>query len=135
MGDHLVDAFRVFVTEVYDALSAAGYPDLPQTATTVFRDIEGAGSYVPDLAAQAGYSTDMMWAVVRELEARGYVEVDGDKARPAERGHAAYEAGRKALAETEARWAERLGAERLSAFREVLAEMASYGGFGANARR
>lgn len=127
LGDDLLDAYRVFVTEVYDSLAADGFPDLPQAATTVFRDIDGAGSLVSDLAAQGGMTPAMMWAVVRELEAGGYVEIDGETVRPAARGHEAYAAGRKALADAEERWGARIGADRVATLREILHELVSYG--------
>ena len=127
LGDDLVDAYRVFITEVYDALAAAGFPDLPQAAATVFRDIDGRGSLLSDLAYHAGLSPAMMRSVIADLEASGYVEVDGDRVLPAERGHAAFEAGRQALAEIEDRWAQRLGPERFAVFREVLHDFVEYG--------
>jgi DNA-binding MarR family transcriptional regulator len=123
LGDDLVDAYRAFVAEVYDALAAEGFPDLPQAGTTVFRDIEGRGSRVGDLAAQAGFSQSLMRAVIGELEARGYVEIAGDRVRPAERGHDVYAAGQRALAGIEERWERRLGPERFATFREVLEEL------------
>jgi DNA-binding MarR family transcriptional regulator len=125
LGDDLVDAYRAFVMEIYDALSADGFPDLPQAATTVFRDIDGRGSLVTDLAVQAGYGIEMMWAVVRQLEASGYVEVEDGRARPAERGHAAFASGRRALAAAEERLRKRVGEERFVVFRDVLREIAS----------
>lgn len=125
LGDDLVDAYRAFVVEIYDRLAADGFPDLPQAATTVFRDIDGRGSLVTDLAVQAGYSAEMMWAIIHDLEAAGYVEVEDGRARPAERGHAAFESGRRALAEAEERLRERVGAERLEVFRDVLRALAS----------
>ena len=65
LGDHLVDAYRAFVTEIYDRLAAEGFPDLPQTATTLFRDIDARGSLVTDLAVQAGVTPAAMWELVR----------------------------------------------------------------------
>ncbi len=56
VGDDLVDAYRTFVAEVYETLAEEGFPDLPQAATTVFRDIDSRGSRLADLAAQAGFS-------------------------------------------------------------------------------
>jgi hypothetical protein len=125
LGDDLVDAYRAFVAEIYDALATAGFPDLPQAATTVFRDIDGRGSLVTDLAVQAGFGAETMWRIVRELESGGYVEVEGDVVRPAGRGHDAFAAGRRALSDAEERWARRVGEERFATFREVLHELAS----------
>jgi hypothetical protein len=124
LGDDLVDAYRAFVAEIYDRLAADGFPDVPQAATPVFRDIADRGSRVADLAVQAGVAPDAMWEVVRALEERGYIEVDDDCVRPAERGREAYEARRRALAATEERIERRVGAERFEAFREVLREIA-----------
>jgi DNA-binding MarR family transcriptional regulator len=127
LGDDLHDAYRSFVAEIYDMLAAAGFGDLPQAATTVFREIDGEGSLISDLAAQAGFSPAIMEAVVAELEAGGYVEVEHGRARPAARGHAAFAAGRRALAEAEERWEARLGADRFATFRAVLRELHTYG--------
>src|SRR3954469_6795406 len=105
LGDDLVDAYRALVAEVYDTLAVAGFPDLPQAATTVFRDIDGRGSLVSDLAVQAGVDVDTMWAVVRDLEAKDYVSVTDDRVRPAGRADDAFIAGRQALAQVEERLA------------------------------
>ena len=124
MGDDLLDVYRALLAEIYDALGAAGFNDLPQAATTVFRDIDGRGSLPGDLAAGAGMAPDAMRAVLDRLVAGGYVEWVGDRVRPAERGHAAFAAGRQALAEVDERWSARVGPERFAVFREVLAELA-----------
>jgi hypothetical protein len=129
LGDHLLDAYRAFVLEVYDTLAAEGFPDLPQAATTVFRDIDGRGSWIADLAAQAGYTQPMMRLVLEDLERAGYVEVDGDTVRPAPRGDAAFAAGRRALATVEERWERRLGHERFEVFRSVVREMSAQSPF------
>jgi hypothetical protein len=127
LGDDLLDAYRTFVAEVYDRLSADGFPDVPQAATTLFRDIDGRGSRIPDLAVQAGFSVPMMQTVVAELEARGYIVVDGEVVRPAARGHEAFAAGRRALAATEEHWEQQLGTERFATFREVLRDIVRRG--------
>jgi DNA-binding MarR family transcriptional regulator len=127
MGDDLLDAYRAFTTEIYDRLAAAGFPDIPQAATTVFRDIDGRGSLVSDLAVGAGFTPAMMHSVIDALEERGYVETVDGLVRPADRGHAAFQAGRQALAEAEQVWAARLGPERYDAFRASLRELASLG--------
>ena len=124
LGDDLLDVFRALLEEIYDELAAAGFPDLPRAATTVFRDIDPRGSLVGDLAAGAGVTPAAMRAVVAELEAAGYVAVEGDRVRPAERGEAAFVAGRRALEAIEERWAARLGAEQFAAFRAALRERA-----------
>jgi DNA-binding MarR family transcriptional regulator len=126
LGDDLVDAYRALTTEILDRLAAAGFPDLPQAATTVFRDIDGRGSLVTDLAYGAGLSPEIMKSIVDDLAARGYVEfLDDGRVRPAERGHKAFTAGRRAVADAEERWAARLGPERYDAFRASLRELAS----------
>jgi DNA-binding MarR family transcriptional regulator len=125
LGDELVDAYRAFVGEIYEALAFDGFPDLPQVATTVFRDIDGSGSLVSDLAVQAGMSTIAMQSVVDELVDGGYVERDGERVSPAARGHNAFAAGRRALAAAEERLARRVGPERVAVFRSVLREMAA----------
>src|SRR5688572_9508866 len=109
LGDHLVDAYHAFVAESYDRLAAAWFTDLPQTATTLFRDIDGRGSLVADLAVQAGVTPAAMWELVRDLEAKGYVMVEGDAVRPAARGDEAFAAGRRALADAEAAIEQRVG--------------------------
>ena len=125
LGDELVDAYRAFVAEVYDTLAIAGFPDLPLAAVTVFRDIDGRGSLVSDLAVQAGMAVEAMWAVVRDLEAKDYVAIDGDRVRPAGRADDAFIAGRRALRQIEERLERRVGAERVAAFREVLRAITS----------
>ena len=125
LGDDLVDAYRVFIAEINDRLAAEGFPDLPQAATTVLRDMDGRGSFVADLAAQAGLSLTMMRSIIADLESGGYVEVDGDRVRPAARGNEAFDAGRRALAAAEERLEHRIGAERLATFRYVLRELAA----------
>jgi hypothetical protein len=131
LGDELVDAYRALLAEVYDLLAVAGFPDLPQAATTVFRDIDGRGSLVSDLAVQAGMHVDEMWAVVRDLEAKGYVAIGDDRVRPTGRADEAFVAGRRALAQAEERLAREVGAEKLATCREVLRAMAAGRGIGA----
>ena len=125
LGDDLIDVYRAFTFEIYDRLAAEGFPDLPQAATSVFHDIDDRGSRIADLAVQGGQSVEAMRAIVADLESSGYVVVEGDRVRPAERGRRAFEAGRRALAAAEEHLAARLGAERFAAFRAALRELAS----------
>jgi hypothetical protein len=125
LGDDIVDVYRAFLAEIYDELATAGFPDIPQAATTVFRDIDGRGSRIGDLAVQAGVTELMMRSVIDELVTAGYATIEGGLVMPAERGHAAFIAGRRALEAVEDRWAARLGPRRFTVFKEVLRELAS----------
>jgi hypothetical protein len=124
LGDDLVDAYRAVVAEVYDSLARDGFPDLPQAATTVFRDMDERGSYLADLAVRSGVPTEHVRDLIGTLAERGYVTVDGDVVTPAERGLQAFAAGREALRHAEQRLAQQVGPDRYATFRTVLRKLA-----------
>ena len=65
---------RAMVDEITERLEAAGFPDSPPRFHPVFESMDPKGTRLTVLAARAGMTHQAMGEVVRELEARGYVE-------------------------------------------------------------
>ncbi len=118
--------------EFREELAKTGYADIRPTHGCVFRFIRDEGMRLTELAALAGITKQSAGEMVDDLVALGYVERTADPAdRRAklicltERGKEAQTAGFDLIAELEARWAERYGAERFADLRQLLEEMAA----------
>ena len=126
LDDASVSGFREF----RQRLAAAGHPTIRPGHGCVFRFIDEEGSRLTYLAEQSGLTKQAVGEVVAELEGLGYVERAPD---PEDRrakvikltdlGADAQKVGREIFAEMERDWAERFGAHRVAAMRELLEEM------------
>jgi DNA-binding MarR family transcriptional regulator len=113
-------------------LAESGHPTIRQGHGCVFRFIDEEGSRLTDLADRSGLTKQAIGEVVGDLERLGYVERAPDPQdgrakviRLTELGADAQQTGRAVFADMEREWAERYGAERIAAMRELLEEIAA----------
>ena len=119
-------AFREF----RQRLEEAGHGTIRAGHGCVFRFIHEGGSRLTDLAESSGFTKQAVGEVVADLERLGYIErapdpADG-RAKVIKLTDLGAEAQGVAIAifrELERSWAERFGAERVAALRELLEEM------------
>lgn len=122
--------YQATVTRVAAALNAAGFDDLRPAHLAVFQQIERGGLRLTELAERAQITKQSMGYLVDYLEARGYVERATDPSdgrakliRLTERGREVERVARASLAQLEADWSARLGAERFAALRQTLRDL------------
>lgn len=120
--------FRDFRAE----LEQSEYGDIRPTHGCVFRYVQGDGLRLTEIAERANMTKQSVGEIVDDLAGRGYVQriPDPDDRRAkliclTERGESAQAHGRRLFAKVEKRWAERYGAERIAALRELLEEIAA----------
>lgn len=111
-------------------LSEAGYGRIRPGHGCVFGHIDGDGSRLTELAAQSGFTKQAVGEAVADLESLGFVERAPDPGdgrakiiRLTAEGEAAQATARLLFDEIEQRWAERYGAERIAALRELIEEI------------
>jgi DNA-binding MarR family transcriptional regulator len=128
----LDDLSGVGFREFHGKLQEAGHSAIRQGHGCVFRFIHEGGSRLTELADSAGLTKQAVSEVVADLERLGYVERAPDpedgRAKMIRLTKLGAEAQRTALgifADIERAWAERYGAERVAAMRELLEEMAA----------
>ena len=113
-----------------ERLHERGFDDLDPAHLTVFRYPGPQGMRPTELAAQLRISKQALNYLLGQLERLGYLErqPDPDDLRSRRialtpRGAAAVPVIRDAVAELEAEWARRLGAERFGRLRELLVDL------------
>ena len=123
----LDDAAGAGFGEFRQRLADAGHPTIRPGHGCVFRFVEEEGSRLTDLAERSGLTKQAVGEVVADLEGLGYVAraPDPEDGRAkliklTDRGADALETGRAIFREMERDWAERFGAERVAAMRELL---------------
>lgn len=121
---------RLFQTELFERLQAAGLEDarVPHTHVTAF--IKADGSRLTDLAAQARMTLPAMSELVDDLQRLGVVERRPDPSDGRAKlicltdvGWDAMRTGRQAIAEIEADYAQLVGRARFDAAAETLDEL------------
>ena len=124
-SEALFAEFRIELVE-------SGYGDIRPTHGCVFRFVREEGMRLTELASFAGMTKQSIGEIVDDLEERGYVERFPDPAdrrakliRLTEKGEQAQAMGRALFAKLEQRLADRYGADRLAAVRELLEEIAA----------
>ena len=125
-------ATEALFVEFRAELEAAGYGDVRPTHGCVFRFVREDGMRPTELATLAGMTKQSIGEIVDDLAAKGYVQRIPD---PADRraklicltkkGEEAQRVGFRLFAELERRWADRYGAQRIGAMRELLEEIAA----------
>ncbi|HEX6584640.1 MAG TPA: MarR family winged helix-turn-helix transcriptional regulator [Thermoleophilaceae bacterium] len=121
--------------EFHQHLNQAGHPSIRPGHGCVFRFIHEDGSRLTELAESSGLTKQAVGEVVADLEGLGYVE----RAPDPEDGRAKLikltKLGNEARATAveifegiEREWAERFGAERVAAMRELLEEVVGESG-------
>jgi DNA-binding MarR family transcriptional regulator len=120
--------FAEFRTE----LEKSEFGDIRPTHGCVFRFVQGEGLRLTDIAERAGMTKQSVGEVVDDLVQRGYAKriPDPDDKRAkliclTNRGETAQAHGRKLFAKVEKRWAERYGADRIAALRDLLEAIAA----------
>jgi DNA-binding MarR family transcriptional regulator len=120
-------AFDDFSDELARRLAETPYNDIRISHGCVFGNIDPDGSRLTDLADRARMTKQSVGEVTSDLEQRGYVERVPDPSdgrakiiRLTERGRAAQSVGRGLIGDIERDWAERFGADRISALRDAL---------------
>ena len=127
MGQLLVQLTRLFQTELFERLVAAGLTDarVPHTHVTAY--IKADGSRLTELAAQARMTLPAMSELVDDLQRLGIVERRPDprdgRAKLiclTDAGWEAMRTARRSIAEIEAGYAALVGAERFETAVETL---------------
>jgi DNA-binding MarR family transcriptional regulator len=113
-------------------LERSEFGDIRPTHGCVFRFVQGQGLRLTDIAERANMTKQSVGEIVDDLVDRGYAKriPDPDDRRAkliclTERGESAQAHGRKLFDKVEKRWAERYGADRIAALRDLLEEIAA----------
>lgn len=130
LGRLLREPFQEMTEHVHARLAEQGHPQIRVAHGNVFQFLDDEGTRVSDLAARAQMTKQSMGELVAHLEAHGYVERVPDPGdgraklvRPTASGQAVYPLAVEAIAEVEARWAERIGEPKLRRLRALLEEL------------
>jgi DNA-binding MarR family transcriptional regulator len=120
-------AFDDFCDDLERRVADTPYSDIRVAHGCVFGNIDPEGTRLTELAARARMTKQSVGEVTSDLEQRGYAERVPDPSdgrakiiRLTERGRAAQALGVGLIDEIEQEWAERFGAERVTALREAL---------------
>jgi DNA-binding MarR family transcriptional regulator len=132
IGQLLTQLTRLFQTELFDHLVAAGLEDarVPHTHVTAY--IKADGSRLTELAAQARMTLPAMSELVDDLQRLGIVERRPDPSDGrakliclTDTGWQAMGTARRVIAEIEAHYAQLVGAEQFEAAAQTLDELLS----------
>jgi DNA-binding MarR family transcriptional regulator len=130
IGVLLREPFLALTEHVHERLAEAGHPEIRPAHGNVFQFLDDEGTRVSDLADRAQMTKQSMAELVAHLEAQGYVERVPDSSdrraklvRATRRGRKSYPLALAAIAETEARWTERLGEAKMRRLRKLLEEL------------
>jgi DNA-binding MarR family transcriptional regulator len=123
---------QMAVDELHRRLHEEGHAQVRPGHGCVFRFVDAEGSRLTELAERARMTKQAVGEVVADLEQLGYVERAPDpqdgRAKLIKLTELGAEARRTALAifaDMERAWAERYGAERVAAMRELLEDIAA----------
>lgn len=126
----LAEAKELVVFELHRRLQQEGFEEIRPSHGCVFRFIEPHGTRLTVLAEHSGLTKQAVGEVADDLERLGYVERVADPAdgrakliRLTPQGQRSHAAALRIMAEIEAEWAERFGAEKMAAVRELLEEL------------
>jgi DNA-binding MarR family transcriptional regulator len=128
----LDEASEAMLVEFRAALVEAGYTDIRPTHGCVFRFVHEDGMRLTELASRAGVTKQSAGEIVDDLVGLGYVERFPDPAdrrakliRLTTKGEVARGIGAGLFEEIEQRWADRYGADRIAALRNLLEQIAA----------
>ena len=126
----LYTAADALVGDLTARMEETGYGDVRGAHGCVFGNIEPAGMRLTELAERAGMTKQAVGEAVSDLEGLGYAERVADPSdgrakiiRLTDQGGAAQRAGFAIIAELEAEWVERFGAERVEQMRSLLIDI------------
>ena len=121
--------FRALIDDVHAELAESGHPGFRPLHGVAFKAI-GDGVTASELGRRLGVSKQAAGKTIEGLEREGYVERVADPAdarskiiRLTARGTEVQQRAFEVMARQRARWAERLGEERMAAIEEGLREM------------
>ena len=130
LGRLLREPFHEMTEHIHARLAEQGHPHIRVAHGNVFQFLDDEGTRVSVLADRAQMTKQSMGELVAHLEAHGYVERVPDPSdgraklvRPTASGQAVYPLAVEAIAEVEARWAERIGEAKLRRLRALLEEL------------
>jgi DNA-binding MarR family transcriptional regulator len=126
----LYAAADAIVSDLSARMEEAGYGDVRGAHGCVFGNIEAGGMRLTELAERAGMTKQAVGEAVSDLERLGYAERVADPTdgrakiiRLTDQGCAAQRAGFAIIADLEAEWVERFGAERVEQMRSLLLDI------------
>ncbi len=126
----LREPFRAMTDLLMQRLTERGHPEVRYAHGAVFQYLDDGGTRVGVLAERARMTKQSMAELVAHLERHGYVERVPDPAdgrarlvRATARGREVFAIARQVMADVEERLDARLGAERVTALREILNEV------------
>jgi DNA-binding MarR family transcriptional regulator len=121
-----------FSTALHEALTAAGFGDVPPAYYGVFWSLDRDGTRLTMLAERAQVTKQLMNYFVNLLVQMGYLQRAADPSdgrarlvRFTERGHAFERAAEAAIADIEAGWAAQLGPKKMRKLRSLLGRLDS----------
>jgi DNA-binding MarR family transcriptional regulator len=130
LGRLLREPFQEMTEHIHARLAEQGHPQIRVAHGNVFQFLDDEGTRVSDLAERAQMTKQSMAELVAHLETHGYVERVADPSdrraklvRATRRGRKSYPLALAAIAETEARWTERLGETKMRRLRKLLEEL------------
>ena len=126
----LFETAEAMRSEVFQRLEKAGYGDVRPSHGCVFRNVDVQGLRLTEIADMAAITKQAVGEVVSDLELLGYVERVADPAdrrakiiRLTAKGREAQRVAEEAMADVEAEWGERVGADRIAALRTTLHDL------------
>jgi DNA-binding MarR family transcriptional regulator len=126
----LYTAADALVGDLTARMEEAGYGDVRGAHGCVFGNIEADGMRLTELAERAGMTKQAVGEAVSDLERLGYAERIADPSdgrakiiRLTGKGSAAQRAAFAIIADLEAEWVERFGAERVEQMRSLLIDI------------
>jgi DNA-binding MarR family transcriptional regulator len=132
LGRLLREPFHEMTEHIHARLAEQGHPHIRVAHGNVFQFLDDDGTRVSVLAERAQMTKQSMGELVAHLESHGYVERVPDPSdgraklvRPTASGQAVYPLAVQAIAEVEARWAERIGEAKLRRLRGLLEELSA----------
>lgn len=126
----LAEAKELLVDELHRRLHTEGFEEIRPSHGCVFRFVEPEGTRLTAIALHSALTKQAVGEVADDLERLGYVQRTPDpqdgRAKLiclTARGEDARAAALRIMGDIEAEWAERYGADRTSAMRELLEEL------------
>jgi DNA-binding MarR family transcriptional regulator len=124
-------ALAAFQEQLYSRLTEAGHTQLRRRHGAVMAYLDPGGTRASDLADRSGTHKQVIGTLVDELETLGYVTRRPDPADrraklivPTELGREQIRVASAIIAEIEQSYADRVGADRFAAFKQVFTEIA-----------
>ncbi len=122
--------YQTFIDQLFMRLGGMGFNDIHPAHAIVFQLIGESGTRVTELAERSQLTKQYLGRMVTELEELGYLERVADPTdgraklvRLSPRGIELSRAAEAIIADIEADWSERLGADRYAGLRRALIDL------------